>query len=142
LSRFVLDASVALSWFFEDEESAYADSVFDALESFEAVVPGIWPLEIANALAMAERRGRVSTAQSDEFLKSLAALPIVVSAAGLQSTFQKSLPLGRAHRLTVYDASYVGLSIEQGLPLATIDAKLNVAAGAMGVPVFQPVRLT
>jgi len=142
LTKFVLDASVALCWLFEDEVSAYADSVFEALETFEAVVPGIWPLEAANALVMAERRGRISADKSDEYLKSLTVLPIVVSAIDQTSTFQQTIGFARAHRFTVYDASYLGLSIQAGLPLATIDDKLNSAAGAMGVSVFQPARLT
>ena len=142
MSRFVLDASVALSWFFEDEESAYADSVFEALDSSEAAVPGIWPLKVSNALIMAERRGRISTAKSDEFLKSLTALPIDVYAVSQREIFHQALALARNHRLTVYDASYLGLAVQEGLPLATIDDKLHQVASAIGIQVFQPARLS
>lgn len=133
---------MALSWFFEDEESAYADSLFEALDSSEAVVPGIWPLEVSNALVMAERRGRISVAQSDAFLKSLTALPIAVSAVSQPSIFHEALAPARNHRLTFYDASYLGLAAQDGLPRATIDDKLHQAASAIGIQVFQPARVS
>lgn len=41
---FVLDASVALAWAFEDETSAYTEAVLDALTTGQAFVPTIWPL--------------------------------------------------------------------------------------------------
>jgi hypothetical protein len=41
---FVLDGSITVAWFFEDEADAYAESVEDALASAVAVVPsyGRW----------------------------------------------------------------------------------------------------
>ena len=61
---FVLDNSIVMSWCFEDEASAYADQVLDALHADEAIVPGIWPLEVANVMVVAERRKRLSKAET------------------------------------------------------------------------------
>jgi predicted nucleic acid-binding protein len=55
---FVVDASVALAWCFADETSDYADRILGRLEQDDAVAPAIWPLELANGLRTAERRGR------------------------------------------------------------------------------------
>ena len=41
MTRFVLDASVALSWFFEDEYSPYAEFVAGLMTEYRAVVPAI-----------------------------------------------------------------------------------------------------
>ena len=57
---FVLDASLVLSWFFEDEVSEYAEAVKESLRRSDAAAPGLWPAEVANGLVVAQRRKRVS----------------------------------------------------------------------------------
>jgi len=56
----VLDASVALSWCFKNEATAAADRVLERLATEGASVPAIWHLEIANVLALSERRRRIT----------------------------------------------------------------------------------
>src|SRR5438105_1545562 len=74
---FVLDASVTLPWRFEDEATPWTEGLLDRIEGGEEVrVPSHWPLEVANALLVARRRGRVSAEQVSEFIEDLAALPI------------------------------------------------------------------
>ncbi len=57
-----MDASVALAWCFADGASEQADRVLGQLEHDEALAPAIWPLEVANGLRTAERRGRLDLA--------------------------------------------------------------------------------
>ncbi len=52
MKEFVLDCSVTMSWFLEDEQSDLGDSILESLTSNQAVVPPIWPYEIANVLAV------------------------------------------------------------------------------------------
>lgn len=55
---FVLDASATLACYFDDEQPDYAQSLLLRLENEAALVPQtLWHLEVANALALAERRG-------------------------------------------------------------------------------------
>jgi predicted nucleic acid-binding protein len=75
--RFVIDASVVMTWCFEDETSPYAEAVLDGLESATAVVPSIWPLEIGNVLLVAERKNRLKPAAADRFIALLSELPII-----------------------------------------------------------------
>ena len=56
----VIDASVVLSWYFDDEKSAATDDVLASVDDRGAIVPGHWRLEIANAFCSAARRGRIS----------------------------------------------------------------------------------
>ena len=63
----VLDASLALSWCFEDKNVA-ADRLLDLVVEHGAVVPAIWRLEVANALQMAVRQGRIAAAYRDRAL--------------------------------------------------------------------------
>ena len=63
----VLDAALALSWCLEDGNAA-ADRLLDLVVEHGAVVPAIWRLEVANALQMAVRQGRIAAAYRDRAL--------------------------------------------------------------------------
>ncbi|HLJ96197.1 MAG TPA: type II toxin-antitoxin system VapC family toxin [Gemmataceae bacterium] len=135
---FVLDGSITLAWFFEDEVDAYAESVEDALASAAAVVPALWPLEVANGLLMGERRKRTTEAKVTQFLALVTTLPISIDDETVTRAWQDSLRLARAHHLTVYDAAYLELALRRGLPLASLDDRLKKAAAAVGVPEYKP----
>ncbi len=135
---FVLDGSITLAWFFEDEADAYAESVEDALASAAAVVPALWPLEVANGLLMGERRKRTTEAKVTQFVALLTTLPISIDDETVARAWRDSLHLARAHNLTVYDAAYLELALRRGLPLASLDDRLKKAAAAVGVPEYKP----
>ncbi|MGH8752190.1 MAG: type II toxin-antitoxin system VapC family toxin [Burkholderiales bacterium] len=131
MSRFILDCSVAVSWCFEDETSSRADTVLGMLLHNEAIVPAIWPLEIANSLLVGERRKRLAKAQTVLFLEKLAALPIKLDKS--DPDLAEVLTLGRAQDLSAYDSAYLELALRNRLPLATLDARLAKAAKRCGV---------
>jgi len=133
----VLDASVALSWCFEDEETEYPYAVLDRFETGEAIVPGIWPLEVGNALLVAERRERLTKADSARFVTLLAHLPITIEQDLPERMFGEIIALARAHSLSTYDASYLDLAMRNGLPLATQDSHLLHAARQCGVEIYK-----
>jgi predicted nucleic acid-binding protein len=130
---FVLDASITLAWCFADESSEMADRVLDQLESVQAVAPAIWPLEVANGLRTAERRGRLDLADVAQVRELLTALPVEVEGVPLDAALGEVAELARQLDLTVYDASYVALAARRGLPLATADDRLRRACEQAGV---------
>jgi predicted nucleic acid-binding protein len=134
---FVVDASVALAWCFEDEATPYAESVLDRLQQTEAVVPAIWPLEVANVLLTAERRQRLTEAQTVRLAQLLRGLPITIDTEGLTQALGSTLSLGREYGLSAYDTSYLELAMRQGLSLATQDEALREAAARAGVPLVE-----
>lgn len=135
---FVLDCSMAVAWFFEDETNRYAQAVEDSLPTVTAIVPSLWALEVANALLAGERRKRATEATVTTFLELLAALPITLDDDTAGRAWPVSLHLARSHRLSVYDAAYLELAIRKRLPLATLDDKLAAAAAAAGVAAYSP----
>ena len=139
MTPFVLDASVALSLVFEDEISPYSDAVAETLKRGHAVVPVVWPLEIANAILTAVRRGRIPETDAPLLIGSMGRLRVTID-RGIAPEFlaQTTLTVGLAHRLSAYDASYLELAMRRGLPLATQDQKLIQAAAATGVHILQP----
>jgi len=135
----VLDASVALSWSFEDETSPYAEAVIEALKSTSASVPLVWSLEIENALLAAVRRRRIQEADAFRFLTVLDNLPLETDLeVAREALGQRILGLGLTHGLSAYDASYLELAMRRGLPIATQDERLKHAADAAGIDILQP----
>jgi predicted nucleic acid-binding protein len=132
----VIDASVTLSWCFPDERTRDSMRVLDELRHRKGIVPGIWPLEVSNAILAGERRRRLEASDVSRFLGLLNQLSLTVDAVAAQYSFGNILPLARAHGLSAYDASYLELAMREGCTLATLDAKLRKAARALGVGVF------
>jgi predicted nucleic acid-binding protein len=136
VNAFVLDASIAVAWCFEDEADPELDALLDDLKTRGAVVPALWPFEVANVLLQAERRGRITMAAVDGRLAAVAALPITVDTAAWLRTGTAVLALTRLHGLTTHDAAYLELAMRQRLPLATKDKALRRACNAVGVVVL------
>jgi predicted nucleic acid-binding protein len=124
---FVLDASAVLDWAFEGNLQRTASAAYRRLVADEARVPSLWWFEIRNVLIVNERRGRLTVADTAEFLLGLSRLPI---AADRDPDERAILALARRHRLTVYDAAYLELALRENIPLATLDAALARAARA------------
>lgn len=133
MNRFVLDASVAVSWFFEDEADSYTAAVLESLAQAAATVPSLWSLEVANVLRVVERRCQCREADAVRFTELLAHLPIVTDDATATRALHETYQLAREHSLTAYDAAYLELAMRLGLPLATMDRQLADAAGRAGV---------
>ena len=133
MNDFVLDASLALQWFLEDEaDRKYSLAVLSSLSRKRAIVPLLWFYEVGNGLIMAQRRKRIRANQVREFLIRLRTLPIDGSEQ-VPTEILKLPELAQAHQLTNYDAAYLGLAVVSNLPLATNDGALRRAAAAMGV---------
>lgn len=137
-TELVLDCSITACWFFEDEANAYAEAVEDAMLSAVAFVPSLWPLEVANALLVGERRKRTTEAKVTQFVSLLQSLPITVDDETSARAWSDVLSLARAHQLSAYDAAYLELALRRRLPLASLDDKLKAAARTIGVPEFKP----
>lgn len=130
---FVLDASVAGCWAFDDEDHPVAALALERLRWDEALVPSLWWFEVRNILIVNERRGRITEGDTAAFLRGLSRLGITLDRWPEEAVV---LSLARRHRLTVCDASYPELSLREGLPLATLDAGLARAAKAERQPLL------
>lgn len=134
MTGLVLDASMLLNWYFEDEDDA-AERLIMGLSEEKIVVPGHWSAEVANGIVVGERRGRSKPEQVAGLLELLGNFEIELDADGNNSALIRIIPLARAHRLTVYDAIYLELAERRGLRLATLDGALASAARSVGLTV-------
>jgi predicted nucleic acid-binding protein len=98
------------------------------------MVPALWHLEVANGLAVAERRQILTANDVSQGLSDVEQL-IVHSL----DTDGKIVPVRRAsktagtYQLSAYDATYLTLASEENLPLATLDQSLRRAATRAGL---------
>jgi predicted nucleic acid-binding protein len=139
VTPFVLDASFALSWFFDDEFSSYSASIAEIMPRSQALVPIVWPLEMANGFLTAFRRGRLPETKAPALIGALDRLRVDID-RGIAPEFltQATLTIGIAHRLSAYDASYLELAMRRGIPIATQDERLLRPTSAAGIEILQP----
>lgn len=131
---FVLDASFAAAWLIAEEHSAAAEAVIATLQT-PCQVPTLFWFEIRNILVMCERRGRMPAGSALVSMERVRRLPLEDAGAGGDSL---PLLLAGRHGLTAYDASYLALSLNRSLPIATLDRRLAAAATAEAVRVLGP----
>ena len=138
MSRFVLDASIILTWCFPDEEAQKAELVAERIASGDRViVPAFWRHEMLNALLSGERRKRLTSELTQSFLEDLDRLPVDLDIPPNSAiVFDATQALCRKHRLTAYDAAYLELAIRRRTDLATVDQDLKQAALLEAVPVL------
>jgi len=135
LNRFVLDASIALAWFLDKPVPAYAVQVRqDLIAGMRAVVPALWHLEMANGLAIAERRKILSSADVIQGLANIEkfngqAVDTITDTVSVR----QALVTARRFQLSAYDSVYLDLARDEALPLATLDKSLRSAANQAGV---------
>jgi predicted nucleic acid-binding protein len=137
MAIFVVDASAALSWCFEDEAGSWSDGLLDGLSRGDRiVVPAHWPTEILNGLLVASRRKRIKEGQPALYWDELARLPIEVEAPLTAAQGKIVLAFAEKHNLTVYDAAYLELAHRRQLAIGTLDTDLRKAAQAEGLTVL------
>lgn len=132
-AAFVVDCSVTMTWLFKDEATAKTAELLERLAIETAVVPAWWYVEVTNVLALAERKGRITPAQSASFIADVRKLDFEQDNEAPARAFAELLPLCRTHQLTSYDAIYLDLAVRRRLPLATLDADLRKGAKKLGV---------
>lgn len=128
---FVLDASAAVTWALRDADPEVEARIDERLCSGFVLVPELWHAEVANAFRSALRDERVDEAFVIDVCEHLDQLDIRTDVVGAQ--IRRLALSAHAHQLTAYDAAYLLLAKDRGMPLATCDRALARAARAAQV---------
>lgn len=131
----MLDASVALTWFFKDERTPRTIALLRRAAEDGAIVPVLFHYEVASGLLLGVRRSRLSKDIAKDRLSRISRLGLEVDAHDSRN-FGNLLALAEETQLTPYDAAYLDLAIRRALPLATDDKALKNAAAPHGVSVL------
>jgi predicted nucleic acid-binding protein len=134
----VADASAAIGWVHPAQATPQTEAMLDAMgEGTRLEVPALWPLEVANALTVLRRRGKLTEDERQAGLAFLKGLPIHVDHEAAALAFSRLSELASAHQLSVYDAAYLELAERRKLPLACKDGSLRRAARRADVRLWE-----
>jgi predicted nucleic acid-binding protein len=99
-------------------------------------VPALWPLEVANALLVLVRRGKLTEDERQDALTAVSGLCAELDHEMASLALTKLSKLASEHRLSVYDATYLELALRTKLSLACKDGPLYEASKRCGVKVL------
>lgn len=132
LTDFVLDASATMVLVMDDEPEGPVMPIVHALAAGDPLVPMLWDFEVASALMLARRTGRLD---DEELARSMHTIGVMGCERDREPPdIALLIATADAHGLTAYDASYLALALRRGVPLATVDRALVRAAEECGVP--------
>lgn len=127
----MVDASTTIAWLFGEERQS--TRLPDDFGRVSLSVPWLWRTEVTNVILVAERRRRITIAQGSRYLLVLDALRVEAVGEPLQRPLAAFADFARPHQLTAYDARYLEVAVNLGLPLCTLDHGLQDAARRIGV---------
>jgi predicted nucleic acid-binding protein len=125
--RVVVDASVAVKWYLEEDHADTARGLLDG--TYELIVPDLFFAEIGNVLWKRWRRGELDDDVITETLAALDRVPCETRSA--RPLLSRAMALAMSLQRTVYDSLYLALAIDTGARLVTADRRFHatVAAG-------------
>jgi predicted nucleic acid-binding protein len=137
MTRFVVDASIAIAWVHPDQATAVTQAMLASVATGAILeVPSLWHLEVANALLVLRRRGKITDREWKLALDRLGALPCAIDGDTAAVAFGSVSEVATRYDLSVYDAAYVELAQRKALPLASKDQPLLKAARRAKVTVW------
>lgn len=119
-SEYVLDASVAVKWFFSEIYSEQARLLLD--EKYSFTVPELFFLEIDNVLCKRIRRNEISFETSQEIREMISSFSFEVYAN--EKLSDSAFRLADSTFRSMYDCIYLALAVKKGIKLITADRKL------------------
>lgn len=119
---YVLDSSVVIKWFSNEEYTDIALKLRDMFVSgdIEIVVPDLQIYEIANALRYNKQ---IERADVDNAVKSLIEIGIRVISPK-REIMKKAIDFSYDYDLTIYDSCFIALAKELNFVFVTADEKL------------------
>ena len=126
--RYVVDASVGIKLFVDEQFSEQAHALFSHLAAeppAELYVPDLFYMECTNILLKYMRRFGRSLDDSQADLADLNRLAL--KSTPTADLMEESLSLGSEKNLTAYDACYAVLAGQLDIPMITADKSLALA---------------
>jgi predicted nucleic acid-binding protein len=123
--KHVIDCSVAFKWVVAENDTDKAIRLRDDFRNavLELLAPDLFPTEIANAILVAERNGRIAPGQGPQLLADvLNTLPILHPA--LPALLSRAYAIAAQTQTSAYDCLYVSLAEREGCDFITADDKL------------------
>lgn len=125
MSRFVIDASVAVKWLIEEDGSSEA---LDLLKRHRMASPDLLIAECANVLWKKVKRAELSAEEAIVAVRLLQRADIEILPT--RNLMDRALELAITVDHAAYDCVYLALAVERNWPLVTADDRLRRIVGA------------
>jgi predicted nucleic acid-binding protein len=136
--NYVVDCSFCCALFLPDERSSVVDAFFKSITEKDTIlVPSLWWYEIANVLAIAARRERLTHAQMNEIISLMETIDMTTKEVRSLMQVKTLYEIAQLYTLTAYDAAYLALVIAESACLVTLDESLLNAGKKAGVDVYE-----
>lgn len=126
MSRYVVDASVAVKWYLPEIHDTEARRLL--VGELELFVPDLLFPEVGNILWKRVRFGEMLATEAEAVLESLGALPLTVSPSWPLAL--SALTIACQTQRTVYDSLYLALAVRESAVMVTADEKFYQALQA------------
>lgn len=120
MSRFVVDANVAIKWFVPEAHSGAASALLQP--GNQMIAPDLLFPECGNVLWKKARTRDITIEQGIEIARALSVMPIELYST--KSLLESAVQLAFMTGCSVYDATYVALAVSQNCKLKTADQRL------------------
>jgi predicted nucleic acid-binding protein len=121
MSKFILDASVALKWVLNEPDRDRALRLREEFQNgtHEHLAPDIFPIEIGHAFSKLHRRGKVPEDLAHAYLAEvMSTSPELYPSLALMS---RAYELSLQSQKSLYDCLYVSLAEQEGCSVVTAD---------------------
>lgn len=125
MEQLVIDASVVLKWYLDDEEhgkkamgllSRYVSNELDIF------APSLLEYEVMNGLIIAQKRGRIEEEKVRIAIGGF--MDLGIKLRNLSQNYHKVLHYCKTYNCSAYDASYMVIADEEGIAMVTSDGGL------------------
>lgn len=128
MSRWVVDASVAIKWYLPEVHSENALRLLD--DERELLVPDLVWSEVGNILWKKWQKAQLTVEQPSAILQDFGHLGLVIHSS--QKLAPTAWSLATRLKRTFYDSLYLALAETQACPLVTADRRLFNAVSPSG----------
>lgn len=132
----VLDASLVVAWLAMEELPAPRHEIYRSLPDHLLLVPSHWPFEVSNALRSRMKARMLSIGDFHSIMERLDQLSIEIQTPPDLDEIGPLAQFALTHDLTTYDAAYVQLAYQRGVPLATHDGAMRTSAAKLNIPLL------
>lgn len=120
MSRFVVDASVAIKWYLPEQYSTDAERLLNG--DLQLLAPDLLVSEVGNILWKRVSRSEITIQQAHVILRALAALPITLQSA--TALAENAMTIACGLKRSFYDSLYLALALVSDSRFVTADRKL------------------
>jgi predicted nucleic acid-binding protein len=135
MTNLIVDASVAVKWFFDEERSAAARAILD--EDIALFAPELIIAEIGNATWKRRIKGLIENADATFIIERIPAL--ITNLVTLSELAKEAIRISMTLPHPIYDCFYLALAERERLPIVTADERLLAAARKLGTVDARPL---